>query len=352
MPSSTSNSDMYFQREIPSKPIGRVVWGGMALVLIMLTALEFEARGRGILPSRDLNISFWQNYRFGLDSQPSDTTVLFGASRVTFGFDQDTWEEMTGSRPYNLALHGASSLPMLHDYATNTDMNGTVICSISGGFTLANEKIPFSERIAKALMEINKNRYSFALRAEDFTGKALQSNFAILNPHLYSPAELIRTAIRLPARQNEIAWFHTPYLVHHTDDNQDYFINDPLDKYSLEEFDKLHDTALQYMDRYEPRDLDEAIEQINNDVSIIESRGGEVIFVRFPISRFFVDWERERFPRERCWDEIIRRTGCRGFHYLDNENTKNLFPPDGSHLMPDEAHIFTRELAKFVLQTN
>lgn len=56
----------------------------------------------------------------------------------------------------------------------------------------------------------------------------------------------------------------------------------------------------------------------------------------------------ERFPRQQYWDEIIRRTGCRGFHYLDNPVTKTLFPPDGSHLMPDQAKIFTRELARFV----
>jgi len=44
------------------------------------------------------------------------------------------------------------------------------------------------------------------------------------------------------------------------------------------------------------------------------------------------------------------KTGCGGFHYLHHERTENLFPPDGSHLMPKEAGISTRDLARFVFK--
>lgn len=73
-------------------------------------------------------------------------------------------------------------------------------------------------------------------------------------------------------------------------------------------------------------------------------------FVRFPVSRFKKKWENERFPRQDYWDKIIQKTGCGGFHYLHHERTENLFPPDGSHLMPKEAGISTRDLARFVFK--
>ncbi len=341
-----------FCRQTPEKPLGKIIIYAMGTLLLTLVVLEVHARKNGILPTRDMNMSFWQNHRFKLDSLPKDTTVIFGASRLTFGLDHDTWEQMTGTRPYNLGLHGASSLPMLHDYATNTDMNGLVICAISGGFTFANEQIPFSDRIAKAIRDINKNRYSFALRSEDFTGRALQARFAVLNPYLYSPTEFLREHLRFPARTNERAWFHIPFTVHHTEENQDIYINDLTDPYYLDQWDTMHQTVLTYMERFEPRDLNEALEQVIADVNTIEGRGGEVIFVRCPVTRFFRQWEAKHFPREEYWDPIISRTGCRGFHYLDNEVTKSLRPPDGSHLMPDEAKIFTRELARFVLRVD
>ena len=348
MPSSTSNFDNVFRRQAPMKPLVFIVITAMIALLLSLVVLEMHARKNGIRPTRDLNMSFWQNHRFKLANQPKNTTVIFGASRLTFGLDHDTWEQMTGQRPYYLALHGASSLPMLHDYATNTDMNGVVICAISGGFTFANQQIPFSDRISKAIRDINKNRYSFALRSEDFTGQALQAQLAVLNPRLYSPFEILREHLRFPARKNERAWFHTPFTVHHTEENQDIYIDDLSDPFYLGQWDIMHQTALAYMERFEPRNLDNAIKQIIEDVTAIENRGGEVIFVKCPVTRFFKEWEDKHFPREEYWDIIIKRSGCRGFHYLDNETTKSLFPPDGSHLMPDEAKIFTRELAKFI----
>ena len=106
------------------------------------------------------------------------------------------------------------------------------------------------------------------------------------------------------------------------------------------------------MERFEPRDLEAVIKQIQGDVKTIHDRGGEVVFVRFPVSRFFREWEAERFPRQEYWDQVIARTRCRGFHYLDHTLTKDLFPPDGSHLVPEDAKVFTEVLARFVLERN
>ena len=350
MPSSTSNSKGHVEREIPDKPFAKLFIGSCFVAMALLATLELQARSFGVQPNRDLNMSFWKNYRFRLDEQPTNTTVLLGASRMTFGLDQNTWEESTGSRPYNLGLHGASCLPMLHDYAENTNMAGKVVCTFSGGFTFANELIPFSKRIADAVKNINKNRYSFALRMAELTGNALQSRFAVLNPRLYAPTEFLYDHLRFDKRLNQFAWFHMPFTARRTADNQDIFINDLSDPYILDQWDILHQTVLRYMERFEPRALDDAIQQIQNDSKTIEDRGGEVIFVRFPVTRFVKEWENERFPRKDYWDQIIARTGCRGFHYMDHEATRTLFPPDGSHLMPAEARIFTEALAKFVFE--
>jgi len=339
-------------REIPDKPFTKLFVGAGFVVMALLVGLELQARSSGVQPNRDLNMSFWQNHRFRLDEQPANTTVMFGASRMTFGLDHDTWEQTTGSRPYNLGLHGASCLPMLRDYAENTAMAGKVVCAVSGGFTFANEMIPFSKRIAEAVKNINKNRYSFALRMDELTGNALQARFAVLNPRLYAPTEFLYDQLRFDQRPNQFAWFHMPFTARRTADNQDIFINDLKDPYILDQWDILHQTVLRYMERFEPRALDDAIQQIQRDAQTIHDRGGEVIFVRFPVSRFVKDWEDERFPRKDYWDQIIARTGCRGFHYMDHEATRALFPPDGSHLMPADAKIFTEALAKFVFEKN
>ena len=119
-----------------------------------------------------------------------------------------------------------------------------------------------------------------------------------------------------------------------------------LDPFHLQEWDGLHKNVLTIWNLVSLGQHDQSLTKLTY-IETIESRGGEVVFVKFPTSRFLKDWEDRRF-RDKYWDIIIEETGCRGFHYLDNTNTRDLFPPDGSHLLPLQAKVFTRELVKFV----
>jgi hypothetical protein len=38
------------------------------------------------------------------------------------------------------------------------------------------------------------------------------------------------------------------------------------------------------------------------------------------------------------------------FRFLDHKRKKDPFPPEGSHLMPVEARIFTKRLAQFFIE--
>ena len=352
MHSSTSNSDSGqlagFKREVPTKPLFSLVWLAMATSFVIFIGIEIHARNSGVVPSRANDMIFWNNHRLLLDDTPKNTTVLAGASRITFGFDLDTWEDEVGNRPFNLGLHGASFIPMLKDYALNTEHNGIIICSVAGGFTFADSNAFFVERIGKAVDDLEASRRSITVRGHGLTAELLQARFAALNVDAYSPIQILRDTFRPSPRTNERAMFFVPYTYRHTEDNQDMFVVDFSDPFHLQEWDGLHKNVLTYLELGKPRTARSVVDQITTYIETIERRGGEVVFVKFPTSRFMKDWEDRRFPRDKYWDIIIEETGCRGFHYLDNTNTRDLFPPDGSHLLPLQAKVFTRELVKFV----
>ena len=353
MHSSTSNSESFDKRDIPEKPLGLLFVIAIVLTISGLGVAEWQLRKAGHVPSRMLDLDFWANHRFKLDDLPENQTVLLGASRMSFGLDHDQWEEVTGQRPFNLSLHGASFLPMLTEYAQNDEFKGKVICSYAAGFAFANEMIPFSQRLLKQINQLEDDRNSFAFRASEWTGSTFQGNFAILNQYRFSPISFCLDVGHSEQRENMYPPFWITRSFNRTADNSDWFIDAMIDQpRCVEQWNILHKSVIRYMDRFPPRDFNKLLVQLKKDVKRINERGGEVILVRFPVAIWFRDWEEKNFPRDEYWDVMLKETGCRGFHLLDYDETKSIVPPDASHMKVFQAKHFTNELAKFVLQEN
>ena len=82
----------------------------------------------------------------------------------------------------------------------------------------------------------------------------------------------------------------------------------------------------------------------------IQRRGGDVILLRFPSTRLFLQHEQNYFPREQYWDAIARGTTALSIHFEDRPAVAQLSPPDGSHLDYRDAEFMTRFVAE-VIQT-
>lgn len=82
------------------------------------------------------------------------------------------------------------------------------------------------------------------------------------------------------------------------------------------------------------------------DVRKIESRGGEVIFIRFPSTRPLREMENENTPKSVYWDPLIAETGCIGIHFEEHPELSNFDCPEWSHLTGEDSVVYTRELMK------
>ena len=105
-------------------------------------------------------------------------------------------------------------------------------------------------------------------------------------------------------------------------------------------------------DMYPPPEMPLLVAGIVEDVSAIRSRGGNVIFVRYPTTGFSREVERQLQPRAECWDRVIEATGCLGIHFEDHEELKDFDCPEGSHLTQSDAIKFTRRLYAVIKREN
>lgn len=94
-----------------------------------------------------------------------------------------------------------------------------------------------------------------------------------------------------------------------------------------------------------PDRLGDRFQEIEQDVSLIQARGGRVVFVRFPVSGEFLEMEENLFPRTQYWDAFARQTQGLTIHFQDYEKLAGFVAPDGSHLDYRDAEKFSLALA-------
>jgi hypothetical protein len=79
-------------------------------------------------------------------------------------------------------------------------------------------------------------------------------------------------------------------------------------------------------------------------VKQFEARGGKIIFVRCPSAGPFLEGENMMAPRGPYWDELLKATGCKGYHFEDYEFMNKYVLPEWSHLATPDAKVFTKDL--------
>ena len=96
--------------------------------------------------------------------------------------------------------------------------------------------------------------------------------------------------------------------------------------------------------------LQQVIDDAVRDVRAIRARGGDVVFVRPPSAGALLETERQRVPRARAWDRLIRETETVGIHWEDHATMQGLDVPEWSHLSRASATRFTRAYVDIIVK--
>jgi hypothetical protein len=103
-----------------------------------------------------------------------------------------------------------------------------------------------------------------------------------------------------------------------------------------------------------PRELDKdsVIKLFVKDAKTFQERGGNLILLRCPSTGYYRKKEENFYCRDEFWDEVVKQSGARGYHFEDYEQLKDLDCPEWSHLSGKDADFFTTEITKIMMKDN
>jgi hypothetical protein len=324
-------------------------WLAFALVLLFVIGWEFYWRSQGFELSYNDDESLWAFTRKRIYNTTPARPVIIGSSRVKFDIDQTQWKQQTGQTPVQLALVGTSPRPILTDLANDPNFKGTLLIGVVEGLFFSGDGSPMEIEAKKRIDAYP--RWSLSQQASFYMNQHLESRLLFLDEERFSLNSLLK---RLPieSRAGVFVFPNFPIRMGYTKPNRQTIFSKTF----------VADTAVQHGVQYVwsylgmlsnkkgvgGDTLTGIIQSVKVNVDKIRVRGGNVLFLKMPVSDPAWAAEKTSFPREEYWDRLLSETGSQGIHFADYPELSKYVCPDWSHLAPADTKPFTADLIKII----
>lgn len=339
MPSSTSS----FERHVPELPFGRMAALAFGLALAFMVAWEAWCRSQGGFPTYNDSPGLWARSREQLRGLGPEAIVIVGDSRVRFDLDHKVLSEAFGGRPVvNLAMNGSVARPVLHEVAQDPAFRGLVLCS----YTPSLFWVPGGPNIDSTMEFIEyEKRETIAAEWGQWLGMRLEERFAFMIKERFSLGQLLR-ALPIPSREGtRLPPRLPPYICTvHADRREEMWERLETDAAFQQELKDIWLGLLRFMQPLPPPLLAKLRGEIAADVAAIRARGGDVVFVAFPVTGEYAAIEEKNAPRAEYWEPLLREANAVGVHFQDHEGLRGFECPEWSHLRREDAVLFSTRL--------
>ncbi len=326
MPSSTSNSNARL-------PGGRsVLILVVAAVLLVGLSASYEAflRHRGFTPSITDDAAAWSVKRSSVSRNDTSEVVLIGASRSQADIDGDLFARFfNGRKPRQLAIAGASPVPILGDLAEDESFTGIVICDVMPIYFFSG--LDWNNGIGADYLASARKEHSWDREATRFR-IFLESHLTLRSPDAAPSVGRLLQFVGL-----------RPFERQHTVIDADRYthIYRRSEEVSMASMATLA-AATEEVVPAAPDRLARDLAAINAAVHRIQQRGGQVVFSVLPVSGLRRDAEEHRFPRAEFWDRFASAVDAPSIHFADYPGLAGFVCHDGSHLTARETPAFTQ----------
>jgi hypothetical protein len=299
---------------------------------ILLGGLEVLWRSNGNLPAIVDDQSLWAIERSKVGKSEKEI-VLLGSSRMQTDISIPTLRKLAlDHNIINLSADGTCANCVLYDLSKDKTFRGTVIVEITSECLMFGEESGLSQQF---YVDYYHDTYNFNIELNRRIATFIQKHLTIVDPYL----NLIKVLGELILKRK---WRSPNYLTTYEDRSRsaDYTKLDILQHKKL----RLHKVAVHYKElapRISIKTLLKHLPSVEEAVKAIQLRGGNVVFVRFPVSDEHWILDEQYFPRAIYWDPMILKTTAFGIHFKDIEGMKSLQCPDTSHLDVKDKKIFT-----------
>jgi hypothetical protein len=317
------------------------LWGlALLLFLAVLAGLELFWRSSGQLASVTDDMFLWSYHRSRVYSQDGvKRLVILGSSRSMLGIVPEVLKrEFPSYEVVHLAVDGHNPYASFRDLAEDERFDGILIVDMT-----EKSFFPDNQDAQQAWVDYYHREWSSWGRIDKLLNMhirvLLQSRLVMFNSVL-NPRMLIANNFHLqPA-----------YYSFRPDRYRPAFYYDRL---TPEELLQARQRRLEIVSRTERAapGMESEFVQILNDqvhplVAKLQSRGGEVVFLRMPTCDQHWAIDQANFPLQDYWAKIQPVTGARAIHFSNTEGLADFECPDTSHLDATDAPEFTARLSQ------
>jgi hypothetical protein len=290
------------------------------------------------------SLDMWADWRAKVDDLSADDVVILGSSRGHFDLNIHVWDSITGRRPIMLAYPGSSPYHTIEDVIEKSTFKGLLLISVAPGL-FYTMKGSWGANRGKNLVDHYYNR----TYAQQFSNSIYHWIDPLFSYTQGSDLNLKGLIDRIPLQNRDSVRGPTiwPGMVA-MDEYRNIRMIPEMETDSVR-IQKQKDIWFNPNPKNEFADsIDVVIGFYVNLVKKFKAKGGRVAFISPPISGYYLETEPRLFPREKYWDRLLLDSGCPGYHFQDYEETKNLIPPEWSHLNRRDADIYTRTIVQLL----
>lgn len=318
------------------------------LSLIILCSWELFLRSRAVGISYNDDAPLWANKRSQIYGAQPNATFFIGASRIKFDLDIETWENITGEEAVQLALVGTSPQLILKDLANDEKFAGKLIIDITEMVIYSRD--PGDQVNAEKSVDYYK-KLTPAQWAVFHINHLLESKFVLLDTKLFSLNAILshlpfsnRPGVR-PDVNFPVGF--EPTLFNRQNVMSEKFLSDTGRQIAMKNYWRQFG-LLSTAPGISGDTLKNIFTDLKNNIATIKARGGQVLFIRPPSSGEMYEAEQKAYPRSAYWDELLVYTNTPGIHFADYPVMTVFTCPEWSHLTPQDAIVFTKDLVEIL----
>jgi hypothetical protein len=341
-----------FERPIPPAP-----WRGIAVVITIIvvaatTAWELYCRSIGYAPTLNDNEDLWTLRRRAVGPE---SLVIVGDSRGWFDVDLDEFQKGLGKRPIQLAGGGMCGFPVLEDLAKDENFHGMIVCSIVPRLFFAPPGTPPFERGEKAVKRFHSQ--TPAQRASQYLAMPLEEHVAFLKQEDLTLDDYLKR-LSISNRPGALVPPRLPPYFGTVDRERRARMWEKCAEPGSELAKRIQQIWIPLFSPPPPPSYmtkEQFVAQINDAISArfrdtisavnkLRSRGGKIVFVRFPHAGGLKEVEERTTPRAQTWDPLLKATGAPGIYYSDFPDLSGFNCPEWSHLSAGDSVEFSKRL--------
>ncbi|MGL1889064.1 MAG: hypothetical protein OCD76_21305 [Reichenbachiella sp.] len=293
------------------------------------------------------SLDLWADLRGTLDDLSETDVVVLGSSRGHFDINIHLWDSITGTKPVMLAYPGSSPFHTIEDVVENSNFNGLLMISTAPGLFYTRNGSWGANR-GKTLVD----HYNDRTYAQIFSAKVYQLIDPLFN-YTHDDLSLKSLIDRIPFENRDSV--NTPKIwppMVNMDIDRNIRMIPEMETDSVLQNQQTDiwfnpDAKNNYADS-----VDLVLEHYINLVKKFKDKGGRVAFIRPPVTDYYLEMEPRIFPREIYWDRMLRESSSPGYHFQDHPLTKNMIPPEWSHLNRKDSDTYTQVIIELLQKDN